>query len=446
MMPVMPPPRRLGQAKLSQDKPVSTAERAKNNTAREMRVPSPRSQPRYPNPAYSTAPRFSKQKSPEPSLTSERLSHIVDPNGAYMEAPATTPALRTASMAVLGLFIGAGLMLIGASLSKAGVESKWLTKDAANTSTIAQNANQAKETTGSIVPKKDGSKTIFVENNAKDNFHVFSMPMKIQRVASYVETPSDTAKEIKPAPSTIKRIKAQTILHTPEVAAAAGPMSRRSVCVRMCDGFYFPLGNQDGRADTNGQEAMCKAACPGTTTKLFTIPAGAEGIDQAVSSQGKSYRSIPMAYAHESGRDETCSCRLGSAGLQPTRVALLNDPTLRAGDAVVIDGQAKVFKGKSGREGRINDFSDFRTSTTLSSTDRQKLDQMVGVSRQEQLYRQIQSRPRVRDAKVKNNSQQDGNTESMRIVVRSGTSTGERTTVRIVTPSPFSAELPVRNR
>jgi hypothetical protein len=372
----------------------------------------------------------------------EKLTLITDPNGAYMETPNTLPTLRIVSMGVLGLFMGAGLMLIGASLSKAGVESAWPSRE--NTARASQpqieTKNQGNTSTLS-------SKTIFPTNvDTKENFYVFSMPMKIQRVASTTETVKERNKDASPPSSIIKRIKPQMILRTPEVVAAAGPMSRRSVCVRMCDGYYFPLGNLDARSDTDGQEAMCKAACPGTTTKLFTIPSGGEGIDQAVSPQGKSYRSIPMAYVHESGRDETCSCRVNSAKNAPIRVALMDDPTLRPGDAMVIDGQAKVFTGKVGVRNSASDFSDFRTTRTLSPADRQRLDQMVGVSRQETLYRQIQSSPRVRDTRATAaKNQQDKSTDSVRIVVRAGSSTGERTTVRIVTPSPFTPSNPFAN-
>jgi hypothetical protein len=392
------------------------------------------------------------------------LSYLTDPNGAYMETPDYLPTARVMAMSILGLCMGAALMLILSSfMGRSSSEARLMSPQVAQTIAASQTTPSPDPSNVSL---NNETGTIFPPSpqSSKNDFHVFSMPMKIQKVAHVADEAQTIRRDSKPLTTTLRRIKPQKILRTPEVMAAAAPMTRRSVCVRMCDGYYFPLGNVKDDASLEGQEMMCRAACPGATTKLFTIPSGTESIDQAVSLQGKSYRSIPMAYAYESSLDSTCACRIQRVKLDTPqtsntpspsvasplkKMSLLNDPTLRPGDAIVLDGQAKVFTGQGDKERSLQDFTDFRTTRTLSPSDKDKLDKTVGISRQEALYRQIQNNPRVLREQRKASAnhrvsfgRDDQTPDNERVVVRAGTSTGERTTVRIVTPSPFKETEP----
>lgn len=82
----------------------------------------------------------------------------------------------------------------------------------------------------------------------------------------------------------------------------------RMVCVKTCDGSYFPLGNAPGgRA---GADEMCQALCPGTETVAFAYPGGDDGIKQAVSvSGGRPYMSLQNALKFRKTFDESCSCK-----------------------------------------------------------------------------------------------------------------------------------------
>ncbi|MDJ1159843.1 DUF2865 domain-containing protein [Chelatococcus sp. SYSU_G07232] len=78
----------------------------------------------------------------------------------------------------------------------------------------------------------------------------------------------------------------------------------RAVCVRACDGYFFPLptGSRE-----NGQE-MCQALCPGAQTSLYFMPTTGV-IEQAVSASGQPYTSLPNASRYEKAYDQSCSCR-----------------------------------------------------------------------------------------------------------------------------------------
>lgn len=77
------------------------------------------------------------------------------------------------------------------------------------------------------------------------------------------------------------------------------------VCVRTCDGFFFPVNYQgaDGRYGD-----VCRASCPGASTELFWMRGGAD-IEHAVSARGGSYAALPAAFAFRRSYSETCSCK-----------------------------------------------------------------------------------------------------------------------------------------
>jgi Protein of unknown function (DUF2865) len=83
----------------------------------------------------------------------------------------------------------------------------------------------------------------------------------------------------------------------------------RLVCVRACDGFFFPLHNlpESGRSDADD---MCKALCPGAQAAAYSMPGGADAdIKQAVSLQGKRYTKLAAAFKYQKSFDPSCSCR-----------------------------------------------------------------------------------------------------------------------------------------
>lgn len=82
----------------------------------------------------------------------------------------------------------------------------------------------------------------------------------------------------------------------------------RLVCVRTCDGSYFPLSNAPG--GRQGADEMCQSLCPGTETLAFAYPGGDDGITRAVSvSSNKPYASLANALKFRKTFDESCTCK-----------------------------------------------------------------------------------------------------------------------------------------
>jgi hypothetical protein len=107
----------------------------------------------------------------------------------------------------------------------------------------------------------------------------------------------------------------------------------RPVCVRTCDGFFFPVNSlPNGRG---GADDLCQALCPGVETKAYFMPGGDGNIEQAVSVDGEAYTQLANASLYKRKFEASCSCRgSGQSWLQ----ALQNAEAMldkRRGDIVV---------------------------------------------------------------------------------------------------------------
>jgi len=142
--------------------------------------------------------------------------------------------------------------------------------------------------------------------------------------------------------------------HRRHLAARTVPVPEKlAVCVRLCDGYFFPMGNVHGPLSLASQEASCSRMCPGSQTQLYILPPGADAIEQASTKEGQLYSALPAAFRNRYTADAACSC-------QPTNerqmAALMKDLTLRPGDAVATSTGVRVFKGAGHWPFRNKDF------------------------------------------------------------------------------------------
>jgi hypothetical protein len=82
----------------------------------------------------------------------------------------------------------------------------------------------------------------------------------------------------------------------------------KAVCVRACDGAFFPVSYSAGSGRLDDLEDMCHALCPNADVSLYTYPASGE-IEQAVSISGARYVDSPNALQYRKTFDSSCSCR-----------------------------------------------------------------------------------------------------------------------------------------
>jgi hypothetical protein len=83
----------------------------------------------------------------------------------------------------------------------------------------------------------------------------------------------------------------------------------RTVCVRTCDGGYFPVSFATVPARFPDDEKTCKALCPATEAALYAYRNPGEDINQAVSVNGAPYTALPNAFRFRSEFNSACSCK-----------------------------------------------------------------------------------------------------------------------------------------
>ncbi len=81
-----------------------------------------------------------------------------------------------------------------------------------------------------------------------------------------------------------------------------------AVCVRTCDGSFFPVSYSGAGSRSDSLEEVCRSLCPNADTQLYSFPFGGT-INQAVSSTGEPYVNLPNALKFQQSYDSTCSCR-----------------------------------------------------------------------------------------------------------------------------------------
>ena len=127
---------------------------------------------------------------------------------------------------------------------------------------------------------------------------------------------------------------------TGDLGAQSGTF--RTVCVRTCDGAYFPVSFATVQARFADDEKTCKALCPAAEANLFAYRNPGEDINQAVSINGQPYTSLPNAFKYRTEFNPSCACK--AAG-QTWSDALksVDDKALveQQGDIIVTEESAK---------------------------------------------------------------------------------------------------------
>jgi hypothetical protein len=122
-----------------------------------------------------------------------------------------------------------------------------------------------------------------------------------------------------------------------------------AVCVRLCDGYFFPLPSAAAGADA--QTASCNSLCPDAPTDVY-YRSGSDNIGDSVNAAGRLYSALPVALRYRSSADSTCSCHRSAVAYAP-----LDDATLRQGDLIMTPAGFVMFRGAEGAKHHSRDFT-----------------------------------------------------------------------------------------
>jgi hypothetical protein len=81
-----------------------------------------------------------------------------------------------------------------------------------------------------------------------------------------------------------------------------------AVCVRTCDGSFFPVSYSGAGSRADSLEDVCRSLCPNADMALYSFPFGGT-VEEAASPTGEPYANLPNAGKFEKSFDSSCSCR-----------------------------------------------------------------------------------------------------------------------------------------
>ncbi len=95
----------------------------------------------------------------------------------------------------------------------------------------------------------------------------------------------------------------------------------RSVCVRLCDGFYFPVSYSTYGSRLDQDKVQCEQNCA-APAELYVYRNPGQEIEQAISLQGSAYMDLPVALKYRKEFVKGCSCK--QTEYNPTEIMAAN--------------------------------------------------------------------------------------------------------------------------
>jgi hypothetical protein len=142
----------------------------------------------------------------------------------------------------------------------------------------------------------------------------------------------------------------------------------RTVCVRTCDGYYFPISFATTPDHFQEDAQACQRECPSAQAQLYVYHNPGEDMTQAVSLDGHPYAQLPSAFQYRKAISPACGCRRPGESWAEALKGLGPDNTVQPGDVVVTDENAKRFSQPRGADGKTLKPATAPTSQAPEST------------------------------------------------------------------------------
>jgi hypothetical protein len=127
----------------------------------------------------------------------------------------------------------------------------------------------------------------------------------------------------------------------------------RTICVRTCDGYYFPISFSTSSDRFRDDERTCQRMCPASEVILFSHRNPGEEVAKAVSIGGRLYSELPNAFAYRKEFNSACSCkRPGETWADALKHLDDRQTILERGDILVTEERAKTLSQPRDAKGR----------------------------------------------------------------------------------------------
>jgi hypothetical protein len=95
----------------------------------------------------------------------------------------------------------------------------------------------------------------------------------------------------------------------PRQSYAPRPTGRlRTVCVRLCDGYYFPISNSSSRRDFYKDAQACQSRCQ-SDSRLYYMSSSQPLIKHARDRRGFAYKDLKTAFLYRKKLSKSCTCK-----------------------------------------------------------------------------------------------------------------------------------------
>jgi hypothetical protein len=115
----------------------------------------------------------------------------------------------------------------------------------------------------------------------------------------------------------------------------------RTLCVRTCDGYYFPISYSTVPGKFAEDEALCRRLCPAAEVVLFSHRNPGEDVSRAVSATGKLYTELPTAFSYRKQFNASCSCRAPGQSWADALRQADDQTTVERGDILVTQERSR---------------------------------------------------------------------------------------------------------
>ncbi len=129
------------------------------------------------------------------------------------------------------------------------------------------------------------------------------------------------------------------------LGGSSGHGNLRTVCVRTCDGGFFPISSGATPLDFRRDQKVCAMMCPQTETELFyqSMTNGEETEQMTSTVTGRPYYELPNAFSYRTrdlSKPGSCGCNL----------AAYHQEMIKRGKAAKGDGTQTASTGGAGAE------------------------------------------------------------------------------------------------
>jgi hypothetical protein len=112
----------------------------------------------------------------------------------------------------------------------------------------------------------------------------------------------------KPAPRAVPRPDVAPVPSQGDDGGVTDAPTYRTMCVRLCDGYYWPVSFATLKDNFERDEKACTRSCSSPVALYYHANPGGR-VEDMVSLQGLPYKDLATAFLHRATYDANCKCR-----------------------------------------------------------------------------------------------------------------------------------------